>query len=115
MVTPGPASIVVVPFPFSDLSATKLRPAVVLADASRGDWLLCQITSNPYSDQNAVPITNRELQSGVLSSTVSFARPLKLFTANETLMNKRVAILKDETFKEILMATVALLQRNMPI
>ena len=30
MVTPGPASIVVVEFPFSDLSGSKLRPAVVL-------------------------------------------------------------------------------------
>ena len=40
MVTPSPASIVIVPFPFSDLSGTKLRPAVVLADAGRGDWLL---------------------------------------------------------------------------
>ena len=33
MVTPGPASIVIVPFPFSDLSGAKPRPAVVLADA----------------------------------------------------------------------------------
>ena len=28
--------VVVVRFPFSDLSASKLRPAVVLADAGRG-------------------------------------------------------------------------------
>lgn len=54
MVTPGPASVVVIPFPFSDLSGTKLRPAVVMADAGRGDWLLCQVTSNPYrNDRNA--------------------------------------------------------------
>jgi mRNA interferase MazF len=45
MVTLGPASIVVVAFPFSDLSGNKLRPAVVLADAGRDDWILCQITS----------------------------------------------------------------------
>ena len=36
-----------VPFPFSDLSQAKLRPAVVLADAGRGDWILCQITEQP--------------------------------------------------------------------
>lgn len=114
MVTPGPASIVVVPFPFSDLSGAKLRPAVVLTDAGRGDWLLCQITSNPYSDPDAIRITSKELQKGVLTSTISFARPLKLFTASEGVMNKRVAILKDETFKAILTATIESLRKNMP-
>ena len=34
------ASVVLVRFPFSDLSHSKLRPAVVLADSGRGDWLL---------------------------------------------------------------------------
>ncbi len=40
-------AVVLVHFPFSDLSQTKLRPAVVLADAGRSDWVLCQITSKP--------------------------------------------------------------------
>ena len=35
--------VVIVHFPFSDLSASKLRPAVVLAEAGRGDWILWQI------------------------------------------------------------------------
>lgn len=96
MVTLIPASIVVIPFPFSDLSSTKLRPAVVLAEASRGDWLLCQVTSNPYSDANAIRITSEDLKIGELTSSVSFARPIKLFTANESIMLKRVAILKVE-------------------
>jgi mRNA interferase MazF len=87
MVTPGPASIVVVDFPFSDLSGSKLRPAVVLCDAGRGDWLLCQITSNPHSDPAAVKITPADLAAGTLSA-LSFARPTKLFTAHETLPAK---------------------------
>jgi mRNA interferase MazF len=67
VVAPGPAAIVVMPFPFSDLSGTKLRPAVILADAGLGDWLLCQITSNPYSDPDAVRLTSMELQKGTLT------------------------------------------------
>ena len=114
MVTPSPDSIVVVPFPFSDLSGAKLRPAVVLTDAGRGDWLLCQITSNPYSDPDAIPITSKELQKGVLTSTISFARPMKLFTASESVIDKRVAIVKDATFKAILRATIESLRKNMP-
>ncbi len=114
MVALGPASIVVIPFPFSDLSATKPRPAVVLADAGRGDWLLCQVTGNPYSDPAAIPITGNDLQQGTLASAVSFARPLKLFTASDTVISKRVAILKDATFKTLLTATIEALRQNLP-
>lgn len=111
MVKPGPASIVVMPFPFSDLSGTKLRPAVILADAGHGDWVLCQITSNPYSDPNAIRLTGAELQKGALN-TVSFARPTKLFTANENLIVKRVAILKSNAFKSIVTVTLDALRKN---
>ena len=113
MVALSPASIVVIPFPFSDLSGTKLRPAVVLAETGHGDWLLCQITSNAYIDSSAVRLTNTDLNKGALH-TVSFARPMKLFTANVNLMAKRVAILKDETFRAVLMVTIESLQKNMP-
>ena len=40
MVTPAAGAVVLVRFPFSDLSQAKLRPTVVLADAGRGDWIL---------------------------------------------------------------------------
>ena len=50
MEAPAKGAVVLVRFPFSDLSRTKLRPAVVLADAGRGDRVLCQITSKPYGD-----------------------------------------------------------------
>jgi hypothetical protein len=49
MVSPAAGKVVLVPFPFSDLSQSKLRPAVVVANAGRGDWVLCQITSNRYA------------------------------------------------------------------
>lgn len=113
MVTPGPASIVVVEFPFSDLSGSKLRPAVVLCASGRGDWLLCQITSNPHSDPEAVKITPAELSAGTLTM-LSFARPTKLFTANEALMVKRVAMLNDVAFNEILASIISKLQQVMP-
>ena len=50
MDSPSVGSIVLLPFPFSDLSNSKIRPAVILAVAGRGDWILCQITSKAYAD-----------------------------------------------------------------
>ncbi len=63
MVVPSAGSVVLVPFPFSDLSQSKLRPAVVLADAGRGDWIPCQLTSS----HNAF--------DSVLGAVVSLLRP----------------------------------------
>jgi mRNA interferase MazF len=113
MVALGPASIVIVPFPFSDLSATKLRPALILAETGHNDWLLCQITSKAYIDPLAVRLTDDSLSKGTLN-TASYARPMKLFTANASLIVKRVAILNDQTFRQVLMATVQALQDNLP-
>ncbi len=47
MVSPSVGSVVLVRFPFFDLSVSKLRPAVVLAGVDRDDWVLCQIPATP--------------------------------------------------------------------
>ena len=38
--------VVLAPFPFTDLSEIKVRPAVVVADVGTQDWVLCEITSS---------------------------------------------------------------------
>jgi len=102
-------SVVLVRFPFSDLSQSKLRPAVVLADCGRGDWLLCQITSNPYSDSRAVELADSDFRSGSLRVT-SYARPAKLFTAHHTLIATDIGILHEASLKRIADVVVRLLQ-----
>jgi mRNA interferase MazF len=61
----------------------------VLAGAGRGDWILCQVTSNPYGDPIAIELTPANFDSGSLHQQ-SYARPAKLFTANESLVAKSV-------------------------
>ena len=105
MVTPSVGAVVLVPFPFSDLSQAKLRPAVVLADVGKNDWILCQITSNPYGDPGAITLTNKNFANGSLQMT-SYARPGKLFTSNSSLMVKQVGSLKKEILKIIIEAVI---------
>lgn len=50
--------VIFLPFPFSNLAKSKLRPAVILANANNDDWILCQVTSNPYFDPLAEVIIN---------------------------------------------------------
>jgi mRNA interferase MazF len=105
---PARGAVVLVPFPFSDLSQSKLRPAVVLAAVGRGEYLLCQVTSNPYGDPAAVELAATAFASGSLNTT-SYARPGKLFTASERLIQREVAILTLSGLTRIVDATIRLL------
>lgn len=107
MVAPSVGEVILVPFPFSDLSQSKLRPAICLADVGRGDWVLCQVTSNPYGDPSAVPLGPADFASGRLH-LVSYARPGKLFTAHVGLMVKSVAILSPAVLGRILGSVASL-------
>ena len=111
MVTPTAGSVVLVPFPFSDLSQSKLRPAVVLAGAERGDWILCQVTSKPYADARAVELTDNDFERGSLR-VVSYARPAKLFTAHESLFVSEAGVLGVGPLKRITDEVVSVIQPN---
>ncbi len=102
-------AVVLVRFPFSDLSQTKLRPAIVLADVGRGDRILCQVTSKSYGDTHAVKLEDAGLATGSLRIT-SFARPGKLFTASRGLIVAEVATLRPEALKQVIDAVVDLLR-----
>jgi mRNA interferase MazF len=102
-------AVVLVPFPFSDLSQAKLRPAVVLADAGRGDFILCQVTSNAYADPLAVGLETADLAQGSLKVT-SYARPGKLFTADRTLIVREVGELGAAALTRITDAVVKIIK-----
>lgn len=109
MGAPAAGAVVLIPFPFSDLSLSKLRPAVVLASADRGDWVMCQVTSKPYGDQRAVEIAPRDFGSGGLR-VVSYARPAKLFTAHETLITAEAGRLTPGCLQRVREAVLAVLR-----
>jgi mRNA interferase MazF len=109
VVTPAAGEVVLIPFPFSDLSPSKVRPAVCLADAGRGDSILCQVTSQPYGDPLAEPLDDSDFANGGLL-VASFARPGKLFTAHSGLVVRSVGTLESSSFDRVLHAVVAVLQ-----
>lgn len=86
--------VVVVPFPFTDLASAKVRPALVLASLTRGDLILCQITSQAAGHPEAVPILPADFDQGPGLSRASFALPHRLVTANESCGRRAVGRLK---------------------
>jgi mRNA interferase MazF len=85
----------------------------VLADVGRGDAVLCQVTSKSYGDDRAVTIATDDLATGSLRFT-SFARPGKIFTANEAIIMTTIGTLTPRALSRVLDAVVHLLRPQSP-
>ncbi|HEU4559477.1 MAG TPA: hypothetical protein VFS20_16580 [Longimicrobium sp.] len=81
---------------------------MVLA-AGRGEYVLCQVTSNPYGDPRSVEFNAADFSSGSLQLT-SYARPGKLFTASEHLIVRQVGVLAPAMLDRIVEAVILLLR-----
>jgi mRNA interferase MazF len=80
-----PGEVVLIPFPFSDLSAHKRRPALVLTQPDAyGDFLAVAITSQP-SHQDAFEITQTDLVIGSLPKR-SWVRVRKIYSLNTSIV-----------------------------
>ncbi len=93
--------VVVLLFPFSDLSSSRKRPAVVVANLSGDDLILAQITTaSARIDEYAVSLETKDFQTGKLD-VLSLIRPNKLFTADISIISSKIGTLKETKVKEI--------------
>lgn len=92
--------VVIIPFPFSDLTNAKRRPALVLAVLPFNDLLLCQISSKFQLDRQALPLESTDFASGSLPSQ-SYVRCGKLFAAAEKIVERTAGHLTDQALSRI--------------
>lgn len=91
--------IVVTHFPFSDLTSTIKRPALVIANTEGNDAILCEITSKNRPDRDKILLSPKDLKLGNLKIN-SFIRPSRIFTLSKSLLIYRFGCLKDMKIKE---------------
>lgn len=97
--------IVLVPFPFTDLSQTKLRPAVVLCVDSTGtDVTLCFISSQNIpslsSDEFAISPSDSEF-AGTGLRVASKVRVSRIVTLERRLVTRRIGVLGTNQIKQL--------------
>ena len=92
--------VVVVPFPFSDLTHAKRRPALVVAAPPGDDVILCQITSRPIRDQYALSLDEGDFQTGSLRRG-SNIRPNRIFTADQGIILYRIGSVAPPKMREV--------------
>ena len=96
--------IVVVPFPFSDLSVIKQRPVIIISkntdNAEMEDVITCGITSNIKNSKHSVLISNEDLERGEIPKQ-SRIKVDKLFTMDQKIIRKKVAKVNRQTFNKL--------------
>ena len=92
--------VVVLPFPFSDLSASKKRPALVVATLTGDDVICCQITSEARFDIYAVTLLHSDFEKGKLDVN-SMIRSNRLFTADRSIILYHVGSIKKQKLHEV--------------
>ena len=102
--------VVVVPFPFSDLSQSKRRPALVITSLNGDDLILCQITSQTIKDNYAISINDKDFAMGGLKQP-SNVRPNRIFTADIYIVLYKVGNLTDNKLNEVIERVVEIIRK----
>lgn len=93
-------TVILVQYPFTDLSSSKVRPALILRDQLDDDIICLPITS-----EFGTTIYDKEIPKNVTQGfefpIISFIRPQKIATLNKTLVRKTLGTLKSSFFLEV--------------
>ena len=93
--------IVLIPFPFTDFSQTKNRPAVIVANRStrNNDYLVAKITSNLHNDSDSFLLNASDIL-GTLPA-LSEVRCNELMTVASKRVIKKYAALNRNALKQL--------------
>lgn len=97
-------SIVLVPFPYSDQSGKKVRPALILSNPSfnaNEDVITCALTSSIKKRHYSIIITSKETSYKKLLDT-SQIRIDAITRISKDLIIKEIDVLNENTFEKVL-------------
>ena len=100
--------VIVIPFPFSDLSGSKLRPALILTKLKGDDLICCQITSQLYKDDYCISLIPKHFISGQLPIE-SNIRPNRIFTVDSKIVIRSSGLVNSEKLIEVINSFVKIL------
>lgn len=101
--------VLVIPFPFSDLTDIKRRPVFVAAVPGGDDVILCQITSKKRNDRYAIPLSDSDFKEGGLK-VESMIRPNRIFTADRSIIVYKAGTVNAVKVKEVEDALVRIIR-----
>jgi len=104
--------IVLIPFPYSDLSLSKKRPALIISNEKVNktqDRICCLVTTSPHKDD--VRITKNSFEAGTLPFK-SFIKPHRIFTIHEDIVIKKLCKINNALHDSVVEKINEYLRRN---
>ncbi len=96
--------VVLVPVPFTDLSESKQRPALVISNDNHNskvdDVVVCGITSNVKEEEYSVVIDQKDMLEGIMPF-LSRIKVDKLFTLNKKIILRKLGKVKKEVLDSV--------------
>ncbi|MFA5382595.1 MAG: type II toxin-antitoxin system PemK/MazF family toxin [Candidatus Micrarchaeia archaeon] len=100
-----PGEIYILNFPFSDLSGSKKRPGLIISTEKHNQKtetvIMMALSTNLELDYSVI-ISDSDLKEGSLFGDKSAVQYNNLFRAHNSLISKKIMVLKPETFKKII-------------
>jgi mRNA interferase MazF len=88
------------PFPFTDLKNSKVRPVLILNSIPGNDCIVCMLTTQPSRSQFAVPISPDDtINAAVRPGTIRLDR---IVTCEERVLFKKIDELEPDKLQEAL-------------
>ena len=104
--------MVLVPFPFTDMSQSKLRPVLVISNISysktSSDFICCGITSNLNNKKNSILLENSDMKDGVLAkkSRIKFDN---IFTLQKDLAVRKIGQINSKKLNLVVNSIIKLI------
>lgn len=96
--------LVLLPYPFSDLEGTKVRPALVVSNDSfnkkSADCIMVPLTTIIKNEPYSIIINQEDLSLGKLLKS-SRIRVDKIFCVEKNLITRKIGKINDKTFEKI--------------
>lgn|SRR5579872_2225732 len=96
--------IVLVPFPFTNLSTSKKRPVLVLSKTSynkkSSDFVCCGIISNIRNVHHSVSLQNKDLVDGILPKP-SRIKTSTIFTLEKSIVIRRLGKIRENVMEKV--------------
>lgn len=93
--------IIVISFPFTDLSTTKLRPAFVIKEKDDYNCIICPITSSMKRAKYGFKLSKNNFQEGDLKKDESYIMYDHITTLEKSLIKYKIGNLKTDITSKI--------------